>query len=160
MVDNLPKRKVLDIGFSDFGRGLNYAGVQKGPYAPKGTTIGLDPHLLDIDTPFRQIEGIGEDLPFEDSTLDRITSRYVIGGPADIKGTISEIVRTLKPGGSANFTVTVEVSPSEKDIFNKSRLVRYLKTLPLRNLRVTSKHSYKDNRDIVIEVLKISFRKR
>ncbi len=92
------KREVLDIGFSDYGRGLDYKGEpSKASYVPKDTTIGLDPELIDEELSFKQVKGVAEDLPFESDSLDRITSSYVIGAHANIEDSIEEIVRTLKP---------------------------------------------------------------
>lgn len=152
----MPK-KILDIGFSDYGR-------SSGNFAPKDTTIGLDTELVEVKTPFKQIKGIAEDLPFEEDTLDRVTSSYTIGAHSDIQDSIDEILRTLKPRGSAYFTVMVNPKSSSKDEFNKSRLEKYLKTLPITHLRVRSKwkvpagslgsKDYKES-----ELVQVSFRK-
>ena len=94
MVEAKSDRQVLDIGFSNYGLGLedNFRHL----HAPKGTTIGLDLELIDEDLPFKQVKGVAEDLPFEEETLDRVTSSGTIGTHADIKDSLEEIERTLK----------------------------------------------------------------
>ncbi len=160
MVDNLPERKVLDIGFSNYGLGLedNFRHL----HAPKGTTIGLDLELIDENLPFRQIKGKGEDLPFESDTLDRITSYGTIGAHADIEETLEEIVRTLKPGGSS--FIHIALIPNEEVSMSRFRLLKFLKTLSIRNVRVKTLYKLKAQtlygRDFPsIEHVRVSFRK-
>jgi ubiquinone/menaquinone biosynthesis C-methylase UbiE len=88
------QKRVLDIGFSTFG---------EESLPQRGTTIGLDievtPQNLQQTPKIAQIQGTAENLPFADNTLDRITAVNVpLENPEAIA---AEILRVLKPGGSA-----------------------------------------------------------
>ena len=70
---------------------------------PENITIGLDiefPRTLESaqKTP-RVVCGVGEALPFPDNSFDLILSHEVLEHVQDDKMAISEIVRTLSPGG-------------------------------------------------------------
>jgi len=70
---------------------------------PENITIGLDiefPRTLESaqKTP-RVVCGVGEALPFPDNSFDLILSHEVLEHVQDDKTAISEIVRTLSPGG-------------------------------------------------------------
>ena len=99
-----PRTHVLDLAT---GTGLvaGYAAERAGP---EGEVTGLDPtpELLSaakakqrLGAPIRWIEGSGEELPFEDASIDIVLChqglQYVTGREA----TFSEIKRVLKPGG-------------------------------------------------------------
>ncbi len=70
---------------------------------PENMTIGLDiefPRTLESaqKTP-RVVCGVGEALPFPDNSFDLILSHEVLEHVQDDRKAISEIVRTLAPGG-------------------------------------------------------------
>jgi len=52
---------------------------------------------------FRQVDA--EDIPFADSSFDRVVSRFGIMFPPDVQKALAEIRRVLKPGARATFVV-------------------------------------------------------
>ncbi len=114
----------LDIGFATFGDEM---------IAARGSTIGLDPEasteIQQLRPGFIQVAGIAENLPFGSNTLDRVTSSNTVGSFTDFEESIEEIVRVLRPGGTARIGIeSVDVDLSE--------IRGILKKLPVTNIRV------------------------
>jgi len=84
--------------------------------APEGTVICTDlvQGMLDAATENAKRAGLTnmsfrtadmEDLPFDDGTFDRVTTRFGIMFPPDTQKALGQIRRVLKPGGRAAFAV-------------------------------------------------------
>jgi len=119
----------LDIqeGFRvlDLGTGSGFVAFPLAERYPQSQITGLDivRKTLDDNTHRAKDEGIGNldfvcydglAFPFEDSSIDVITARYCIHHFPDIRKTLDEICRVLKPGGQ--FFIS-DLTPDEKDEF-------------------------------------------
>ncbi|MCY0885808.1 MAG: class I SAM-dependent methyltransferase, partial [Firmicutes bacterium] len=49
--------------------------------------------------PVRWVQGFGEELPFPDSSFDRVTAQFSLRNMRDWRRGLAEMVRVLKPGG-------------------------------------------------------------
>ena len=105
-----PESRVLEVG-SGFGTFVYYCrannvcdchGLEPGlpPYA---ATLDISRRLLDsAGIPGSVIqEGIGESMPYADTSFDAVYSVSCLEHTQDPKAVLSEIVRVLKPGGVA-----------------------------------------------------------
>ena len=95
---------ILDVGC---GQGIDLC-----EYALAGATVtGIDltprhvqlarRHLIDLDLEGTVVEGDAEDLPFPDSSFDRVSSNGVLHHTPDMPAALREIRRVLRPGGQA-----------------------------------------------------------
>ena len=91
-IDMLEDSSVLDLGCgtgdTDFGG---------------RTTIGLDPviEMVALSHVEAKTVGIGETLPFRDTSIDGVFSGYVFRNLTSVAETLAEIDRVLKPGAAA-----------------------------------------------------------
>jgi SAM-dependent methyltransferase len=101
VVEHCPRGKGLDVGC---GTGVLAARLAAAGYE----MTGVDPSggMLDVlrrDAPqVTAIEASGTDLPFEDDTFDMVltvAALHHIAEPADVRRTLGEMVRVLRPGG-------------------------------------------------------------
>ncbi len=140
------QKRNLDIGYSIWGDEDSSA---------RGTTIGVDPTPLgppwsDIPS-FPQIIALAENLPFASNSLDRVTSGNAVGTYSDFEESIEEIVRVLKPGGTASIKLDVSGDLPRKDIRE------IIKGLPILNFRIRT--LYKEEGPDPQEWVAITFRK-
>ncbi len=107
--DNL----ILDLGagtgvFSDFVK-------------ERGKVIGLEPSykMIKIGRGKREfinyVRGEGENLPFKDNTFDYVISAYVMRNLKNLKVTLGDISRVLRPGGKL---IILEFFPPKNKIYN------------------------------------------
>ena len=134
----------LDIGFSSFGEEI---------FAPRGTTIGLDPsttpEIQEQAPGIIQVTGMEEQLPFRSGSLERVTSTSTIGEFAEAEESLEEVVRVLRPGGTARI-VTTDIEPFEAR--------EILQDLPITNLRIRTIRPDPEEPDFA--VFTITFKKR
>jgi ubiquinone/menaquinone biosynthesis C-methylase UbiE len=100
--------QVLDVGC---GQGIDLIEYERAGAVATG--VDLTPrhielahqHLHSLDLPAHVVEGDAEELPFADSTFDRVSSNGVLHHTPDIEAALREIRRVLKPGGEARVLV-------------------------------------------------------
>ena len=65
--------------------------------------VGLDPSagMLGRNRAAHRVAGVGEQLPFRDSSFDAVFSAYVFRNLDSVSDTLGEIARVLRPGGKA-----------------------------------------------------------
>lgn len=89
-------RKILDVGCGtgNFTRKLKALGYD---------VIGLEPNTemrsKAIEKGLECVEGIAEEIPFEDETFDAVVSVAAVEFFDDLSGAISEMIRVVKRGG-------------------------------------------------------------
>jgi demethylmenaquinone methyltransferase/2-methoxy-6-polyprenyl-1,4-benzoquinol methylase len=90
----LPAGRILDLGS---GTGA------AAPVFRNGNVIALDPvaEMLALSPIQQRVVGIGEQLPFADSSFDAVFSAYVLRNLTSVQQTVAEINRVLRPGGAA-----------------------------------------------------------
>jgi ubiquinone/menaquinone biosynthesis C-methylase UbiE len=119
-VDYKPNISVLDIGFGS-GFPLTELAMRLGDTA---VVYGIDPWKEMFDrvckkiefykiTNIRLIEGIAEDIPLNDNSIDLITSNNGVNNVADIEKVFSECARLMKPGGQFIQTMNTDKSMFE-----------------------------------------------
>jgi ubiquinone/menaquinone biosynthesis C-methylase UbiE len=113
------KCKVLDIGC---GEAMAYDYLLNHDY------YGLDccEEVLEIARqkvakPKQLKLGMIEEIPFEDGFFDVIWSRHSLEHSSDIKKTLDEILRVLKPGGLLIFAVPQGIHPEPAHVFQADR---------------------------------------
>ena len=129
MITNKPRN--LDIGFATYGEDNT---------APRETTLGLDP-VANPDTHkpgMLQLAGIAENIPFKSNSLDRVTSKNTIGSHSTLDESLIEIVRVLKPGGTAR------IKGGAVDLTRKE-IRDILESLPVTNIRVRAWNEFPDD---------------
>ncbi|GAB5438367.1 methyltransferase domain-containing protein [Falsiruegeria mediterranea] len=99
-----PGDKILDLGC---GNGLMTSELSRA-VGPKGHVTGLDPST-DMRTSAAKhcagqtnvtfVEGMADDMPFEDQSFDGAVSVQVFEYIPDIPAALAEVQRVLKPGG-------------------------------------------------------------
>jgi len=120
-------RKVLPV----HGRGVEI-GIGSGIFAlPLGIKEGCDPSAVmrekAVERGIRAIDGIAENLPYEDESIDFVLVVTTICFVDDVNKTFQEINRVLKPGGASIVAFVDKNSPvgkvylqeKEKSIFYK-----------------------------------------
>lgn len=106
---------VLDVGC---GTGALTLAVERS-VGTNGEVFGLDanPEMLAVarvkPTRITWVDGVAEDLPFEDDRFDAVVSQFAFMFFEDRAAALREILRVLKPGGRAAVAVCgdVETSP-------------------------------------------------
>lgn len=98
---------VLDLGI---GTGLN---VPLYDETRVTKVLGLDPCKYSLDMakkvarrsgiPFRFLQGVGEDIPLDDDSVDTVVLTYTLCTVHDIDAVLSEIRRVLRPDGEVLF---------------------------------------------------------
>ncbi|CAK0773317.1 hypothetical protein CVIRNUC_004052 [Coccomyxa viridis] len=97
--------QLLDVGAGTLPNSRYYEGCRvtavdpnraMEPYAAKNAAAH---HLED----FQLVEGIAESLPFEDATFDRAVCTLVFCSVPDLKASLKEVKRVLKPSGKLLF---------------------------------------------------------
>lgn len=93
-IEHLPEGKVLDLGS---GTGA------AAPVFGRREVVALDPviEMLALSPIPLRVAGVGEALPFADSSFDGVFSAYVFRNLTSIPDTLAEIDRVLRPGGKA-----------------------------------------------------------
>ncbi len=95
-------RDVLDLGCA--------GGFMAEALAERGATVtGIDPasdaiaaaraHALQTGRPIQYDVGVGEDLPYPDASFDAVVCVDVLEHVQDLTRVLSEVARTLRPGG-------------------------------------------------------------
>jgi demethylmenaquinone methyltransferase/2-methoxy-6-polyprenyl-1,4-benzoquinol methylase len=105
---------VLSLGQEKRWRRRGIAGLGSGTVLDlgcgTGTTdfgdrevVGLDPvfEMLELSRVRERVAGVGERLPFADSSFDGVFSGFVFRNLTSVSATIGEIERVLRPGGAA-----------------------------------------------------------
>ena len=90
----LPAGRTLDLGS---GTGA------AAPVLRNGVVVALDPvaQMLALSSIPHRVVGVGEQLPFADSSFDAVFSAYVFRNLTSVQQTVAEINRVLRPGGAA-----------------------------------------------------------
>jgi 2-polyprenyl-3-methyl-5-hydroxy-6-metoxy-1,4-benzoquinol methylase len=116
LLPDLPKVG-LDVGSS--AGGLSVAFAQQGILMQ-----GVEPSLPGVEVSRQRAarlgignaffsQGVGEELPFENDSFDFVISLAVLEHVQNIPAVVSEVFRTLKPGGYAYFEVPNNLFPYE-----------------------------------------------
>ena len=65
------------------------------------TVVGVDPvvEMLSLSPVSARIAGVGESLPLRDGSIDGVFSGFVFRNLTDVRATIGEVARVLRPGG-------------------------------------------------------------
>ena len=93
VLERLPPGRLLDLGS---GTGA------AGPLFGDRQVIALDPvsQMLELSPIVMRVVGMGEALPFADRTFNSVFSAFVFRNLDSVTGTLTEIARVLRPGGS------------------------------------------------------------
>lgn len=112
-IPDLTKRRILDIGAS---RGSFLLEAAKAG----ASAVGIEPNPAYIEianqrskeegVPISIVEGVGEDLPFPDSSFDFVNLSQVIEHVDEPVPVLEEIARVLSPGGVAYMGVPARYS--------------------------------------------------
>ena len=91
---HLPPGTVLDLGS---GTGAAF------DVFDDGAVVALDPvvEMLRLSPMSRRVAGVGEKLPFAESSFDGVFSAFVFRNLTSIRESLEEIDRVLRPGGRA-----------------------------------------------------------
>jgi demethylmenaquinone methyltransferase/2-methoxy-6-polyprenyl-1,4-benzoquinol methylase len=107
---------------------------------PRGKVVGLDfcEEMLAVavdnikKTPYRDnielVQGNAIDLPFGDSTFDCCTIGFALRNVPDIRKTISEMSRVVRPGGKV---VNLELSKPSAPLFKQAYYLYFNRLVPL-----------------------------
>ncbi|MDR1707620.1 MAG: class I SAM-dependent methyltransferase [Prevotella sp.] len=126
LLDNIDYKKnisVLDIGFGSgfplteiamrLGDSCTIYGIDPWAEAIERTRLKLDYYNINN---VNLIEGVAENIPLKDDSLDLITSNNGINNVADIEQVISECSRIMKPGGQ--FIQTMNLDKTMFEFYN------------------------------------------
>lgn len=136
-----PAIKVLDIGF-----GLGFPFIELAMRLGNTSRLyGIDPWNAAIErAKFKinvygiknidLIEGVAEDLPYEDNFFDLIISNNGINNVSDIKRTLSECSRVSKKGSQLVFTMNTEDTMMEfyhvyEEVLHKEKMFEEIKRM-------------------------------
>jgi arsenite methyltransferase len=136
-----PTCQALDIGCG-LGFPLFDLALRLGPRA---TVTGLDPWEAGLDRArqkcavygahnVRLVEGVAENMPFEDATFDLIVSNNGLNNAADIQRALRECHRVARPGAQLVFTMNLDTTMWEfydvfKTVLQDNHLTELLGTL-------------------------------
>ncbi|MHB1127619.1 MAG: demethylmenaquinone methyltransferase [Bacillota bacterium] len=106
---------------------------------PQGRVIGLDfcEEMLEVarqrvkGTPMERIDfihGNALDLPFPDNTFDCATIGFALRNVPDIKKTVSEMMRVVRPGGKV---VSLELAKPSAPVFKQAYYLYFDRLVPL-----------------------------
>lgn len=126
LLDNIDYKKnisALDIGFGS-GFPLTEIAMRLGD---SSTVYGIDPWTEAIGRTRKKldyyninnvslIEGVAEEIPLADNSIDLITSNNGLNNVSDIEQVISECSRIIKPGGQ--FVQTMNLDKSMFEFYN------------------------------------------
>lgn len=92
VIDRLPEGRLLDLGG---GTGA------ANPVFGDREVVALDPspEMMSLNTSPCRVVGVGERLPFTDSSFDTVFSAYVFRNLDSVEQTVEEVARVLRPGG-------------------------------------------------------------
>lgn len=126
LLDNIDYKKnisVLDIGFGSgfplteiamrLGDSCTIYGIDPWAEAIERTRLKLDYYNINN---VNLIEGVAENIPLKDDSLDLITSNNGINNVSDIEQVISECSRIMKPGGQ--FIQTMNLDKTMFEFYN------------------------------------------
>ena len=131
-IAELPQGRVLDLGSGTGAAAPVLSGFEVVALDPVGEMLQLSP-ISD------RVAGVGEALPFQDSSFDGVFSAYVFRNLSSIKDTLTEVARVLRPGGAC---VVVDLSrPPNRLLAALHRLGSAL-LLPLAGLIARSPRDY------------------
>lgn len=98
--------KVLEIGpgagasFAHLPRHIHWIGVEPNPHMHPYLSQEAERHGIQVGVLY---EGVAEHLPLDDSSVDAVISTHVLCSVTDIRQTLGEIRRVLKPDGRLIF---------------------------------------------------------
>ncbi len=129
---HLPDGLMLDLG-SGTGAASPVFGARR--------VVALDPvhEMLSLSPIPERVVGVGEALPFADSSLDGVFSAYVFRNLTSVERTLGEIARVLRPGGRA---VIVDLGRPRRRILAAIHRVGSAVFLPLAGLIVRAPADY------------------
>lgn len=111
-------QKVLDIGGApdgafareaiDMGIDVVTLNAKKNSGAKQINNFGFESGFAGPDVPTKTVQGLAQQLPFQDNSFDCVISAgsiplYLPRNEAEFRETFKEILRTLKPGGKGIF---------------------------------------------------------
>lgn len=114
----------------DIGAGTGYFSIPAASLTT-GTVYALDtePAMLDMMrgraqeqgiTNVKVLEGVLEQLPFQDETVDRVIASLILHITDQLEESISQIARVLRPGGRC-LCLEWQEDPSEKRVSRPNR---------------------------------------
>lgn len=125
------------------------------------TYFGLDPILPEPETPdFRYVHGLGEYLPFRDSTFSSLVVKAALDHFCDINRFFREAVRVLEPGGRVHLLQSVhEVTGPLAAVKMIAHRIKDAIDHPLTRLENgrTPKHMAEFEKPVLLEVLRSHF---
>lgn len=118
-ISGLSAGRVLDLGA---GTGATDFGERD--------VVDLDPvvEMLELSQVRQRVAGIGERLPFADSSFDGVFSGFVFRNLTSVSAVLGEIQRVLRPGGSA---VIVDLTRPRNTFLRLLHRIGTAVTLPL-----------------------------
>jgi demethylmenaquinone methyltransferase / 2-methoxy-6-polyprenyl-1,4-benzoquinol methylase len=128
----LPAGRVLDLGS---GTGA------AAPVFRDGQVVALDPvaQMLALSPIPLRVVGVGEHLPFADSTFDAVFCAYVFRNLTSVQQTVAEINRVLRSGGAA---AVVDLSRPTHQVSRALHRIGSAVVLPLAGLLAGAPSEY------------------
>lgn len=126
---------VLDVGAAQGGfiavcHKLGYRGYGIEPWDEARDNARRLSEYLSI--PINIVEGMAENIPFDDESFDIVHANSVIEHVVDLDASLSEIFRVLKPGGIFWFNSASSMSPFQNEISGFPLFGWYPNSLKLR----------------------------